>query len=1132
MKNLALSFAFAALVALHAAAAVNPFVDIVPLAGSKRLDKSLVKRTDNPDGTIDLDLRPAFAAGADKVRVTSPHFPVEEYLGRDFAIVGEWSCARGKPAMLESRPSGQRENGKYWSKPDGPRALGPERRYNQGCAGLPDDLKTLFVNFDFTAPGEGLVRFYGYRHGHADILVSESDEVGKPKLLFKASFDGNAAADTASGRIEPLASAGLEFAEGRKGKAVKLSKAAKSSLQYAAKGNIDPRRGTVAFWVKREFDATNPGLDVSGRGLYHPFFTLPSDAAIKARAREPGRGDASLWFGWSGQFLSLKRGDATLSKVVRGIPYLARLGSRDWCHYVITWDAFGQKVYLDGRSVFGGGSDNSNPYARVCKTRESLLFDPDAQLKLGSLFVGSSPGGCVDGLIDEFRVYSAPMRADEVLKLYNEDSGGAKSYNGWTVPWTPEQSMPGNSAVAKTAEAGQGVPVGMELREEVSPAAIAKGGDASRFRSAGEWKTGTFDGLEYLETGKGMNDRYAIRFTVPTDVPLWVFEVTYPDDVTRSADISVQNARGSHDNYSFNHGYETGIEHPHTGKNLVQRFLYWMTDFDREKPQADLAFVVMSTWRGEPAAVSKVRLLSVKSGKLPDAMIRDADPVAGRRRSFALRFEDPAVMYDLGVGQGTPASARLEFDRLAAYMKYTGADTLMYPAVWYNGAINDNYMPRNHATHYLKEICARFERDGLSLVPTINQQWFTDFRDPKDMKALYDGSLHSTPISIHDTGLPNMGGWHYSPTYYNISHPAVQKRLLEEFDDVVAECAEFKSFKGVAIDLFNQINVMWWGSDKAGYNDYSVEMFRRAKKVDVPKFTGAYRGKDYAKWIRENAWEQWLDWRCDVVTKFYATLASHLAAKRPDLTLYVAAYCRQRGKDGVAFRDDIDDPGLVRKMLRECGIDGDRLSRIPNLSLGIQSTASFARDELRRDDSIPDDRKAKTRDIPETPGFYAEARKSAYPFALFSDSYYETAVGAPADGKSGRKGDGRLAGGWLENEFSWRVSHINAGGREALRPFAKALKDGDMLSFAKGAFLISVNGMEDVLVPWMREFRKLPAVMFRDAKGDWPDAVKVRLAEVDGRRYGYIVNTGFDPVEVKLGKRTFRLDSYELKSLR
>ena len=237
----------------------------------------------------------------------------------------------------------------------------------------------------------------------------------------------------------------------------------------------------------------------------------------------------------------------------------------------------------------------------------------------------------------------------------------------------------------------------------------------------------------------------------------------------------------------------------------------------------------------------------------------------------------------------------------------------------------------------------------------------------------------------------------------------------------------------------------------------------------------------------------------------------------------------------MAFRDDIDDPNLVRKMLRECGIDGDRLSRIPNLSLGIQSTASFARDELRRDDSIPEDRKAKTRDLPETPGFYAEARKTAYPFALFSDSYYETAVGSSGTGKGGgRKGDGRLRGGWLEKEFGWRVSHINAAGREALRPFAKALKDGDMLSFAKGAFLISVNGMEEVLVPWMREFRKLPAVQFRDVPGSWPEAVKVRFAEVDGRRYAYVINTGFEPVEVDLGKRMgkIRLDSYELRCLR
>ena len=108
-----------------------------------------------------------------------------------------------------------------------------------------------------------------------------------------------------------------------------------------------------------------------------------------------------------------------------------------------------------------------------------------------------------------------------------------------------------------------------------------------------------------------------------------------------------------------------------------------------------------------------------------------------------------------------------------------------------------------------------------------------------------------------------------------------------------------------------------------------------------------------------------------------------------------------------------------------------------------------------------------------------------------------------------------------------------AAGREALRPFAKALKDGDMLCFAKGAFLISLNGMEDVLVPWMREFRKIPAVTFKDEKGNWPEAVKVRTAEVDGHRHAYVVNTGFEPVEVDLGRfGKLRLDSYELRYLR
>ena len=135
MKHLSFAILAAALGAFPAAAATeNPFVDVVPYVGRKRLDKSLVTRTDNPDGTIDFDFRRAFAAGADKVRLTSRPFPIKEYRGRDFALVGEWSGALGKPAMLESRPSGPRAGGSFWFSSCGANPLSAERRHNQCCA--------------------------------------------------------------------------------------------------------------------------------------------------------------------------------------------------------------------------------------------------------------------------------------------------------------------------------------------------------------------------------------------------------------------------------------------------------------------------------------------------------------------------------------------------------------------------------------------------------------------------------------------------------------------------------------------------------------------------------------------------------------------------------------------------------------------------------------------------------------------------------------------------------------------------------------------------------------------------------------------------------------------------------------
>jgi hypothetical protein len=260
------------------------------------------------------------------------------------------------------------------------------------------------------------------------------------------------------------------------------------------------------------------------------------------------------------------------------------------------------------------------------------------------------------------------------------------------------------------------------------------------------------------------------------------------------------------------------------------------------------------------------------------------------------------------------------------------------------------------------------------------------------------------------------------------------------------------------------------------------------------------------------------------------------------------------------------------------GIDATRLAGIPNLSLGVLTMPCWYRDELRKTKGVPTGDIEFVRDLPETPGAYAPARETGFPSAILHDSYYETAIGSPP-GKVRKSGDGRLQAPWLV-EPGWRVTHFNASGREALRPYAKALEHGDLLAFAKGGFLVSTLGTEEVLAPFMRHFRALPAVKFedaqaheraeahlpdKDAQAPHPDAQALpcaiqapscaiqapscatkailRTALVDGVRWYYALNNGFEPCSIRLPSdlrdavtgealhSETMLDSYELRAM-
>ncbi|MBR3086414.1 MAG: hypothetical protein IKH04_08430 [Kiritimatiellae bacterium] len=723
---------------------------------------------------------------------------------------------------------------------------------------------------------------------------------------------------------------------------------------------------------------------------------------------------------------------------------------------------------------------------------------------------------------------------------------------GWNEPWRDPPGPPPPNVALLAPAAVAGVPSGMVLLDEVNPAELARSGEVGRFRSTGTWRTGVICGAECLEAGDCDGDRFAVRFHAPPGAQLLCFEIDYPDDRARTMDVTVTRSGGPGSDYSLQSGVETGLEHPVTGRIATKRFLYWpRRPAPGCKDDGDFALVAMTRGDGEPAAISRIRLYEIPSGALPAA--GDAPPCAPAcsTRHFALRYEDPAISFDFGVDGKSADDAKLVADRVAAYLKFAGADTLVYPGVWYPGPICSRYQPRPHSPHYLRELCRRFDRDGLSLCVSLNQQRFPGLECPLTRRSLVDGSLGGSPISILANGAPNWGGWHFTSPYYNIAHPAVQEALMSEIDAVLDECAGHPSFNGVYLELFNSINLAWWGSIDAGYNDYAVAAFCRDAGIDLPAHLAGggdsapsrERLKARAGWIRSDPkrLEAWIDWRCGVLADFYGRIASRLRERRSDLMLWVGASPPWR--PALAKRPDLDDPGIIEKTLREAGIDGRRLAAIPNLALGELSMPCWWRDELRKTQGAPDGALVKVRDLPETPGMYAAARRTRHPFAVLHDSYYETAIGSPADGSAKRRGDGRLSGDWLR-ETGWRVTAFNASGREALRPYAKALAHGDLIAFARGGFLVGTLGTEEVLAPFMRAFRALPAVPFEDAApAGAPEAARLRHAVVNGTDWFYAVNTGPDPCRLQLPPGLcdavtgdpmpceINLDGYELRAM-
>ncbi|MGN0846424.1 MAG: LamG-like jellyroll fold domain-containing protein [Kiritimatiellia bacterium] len=1124
-----------------------------------------------------IDARAAFDAGMAKLVFTSANFDPKPYRGVDCTLQTELGGVRGTEVVTYFEGHGPNlhyyRNRKVETK--------GHRKVYPFVALVSDQVQTLHLRWDLTkAAKEGPLAFYGARYATlAELPVQTERRRVAPELLFHAPFDGTAEAVRAKGAKAPRRAEGLEFAEGRFGKAVRLTERAKSVLEYEAKGNLVPERGTVSLWFKREW--ADRGRRPDGGEKWRVLF-----------ANEPPKGErigsGRLWFWWWGDRFRADQSDDDDAYQMWSGPSPAR---DEWTHLAVSWDEAGVRVYMNGT---GGrtASDGESPMIAALKARDLLTFNRQV---FTSFFVGGQGDGQqFDGLIDDLRIYSAPLSDEQIREIWRRASvieikaAGCYSLADTQHTVSVTATSPGgcdlgglkycicdasgtvvaryrNAVGPKEAKLLVNLPAGdyeiratdgtwfygcvpysvlrcdnpYELTGEAAREALRAPGvlgnlelvqslkmdralDAARFRAVGPVTTKRLGGTTYLEAGPNTGDRYALRFNITTNTPLWVFEIDYPDDARRTADLIIQKSRQSSSDYTMQVGYAAGDEYPNTGRILTHRVLYWASD-------PDVTLVVMTARKGAPAAVSAVRVYRVRGAALPAAEIHEPEPVpppsglarawndfqafnadrldarqsrmgreaerAGWNRTVALYFEDPAIGYDFAVSKSNgylPEELDDLIDRTAALMKFTGENLFAYPGAWYHGLIGEAYNPRHHAPDFLSAWYAKFDREGLGLMPTVNPNTMPVPDGLVTRASMSDGSLHDTVIAIHDTGRPNWGGWHDTPPNFNFHHPKVRRHIAGIIEALVEQGADHPSFKGVCMHLTRHC-LLWFGDEESGYNDYTVEAFAKAKGLEIPADakTGALRGRAYAKWLRATAWDEWLRWRCDIVTDFYVKEARKLAARRPDLKLWLNYMVPANAR-----HPDFTRPDFMTLAWRGAGLDPVRITKeAPNVILGQTMVPADYRWAGEGHYASPAARDHQ-RVLDTLPGFYANLRGAAYPLVHQHDRYWESPIGA------GTKGT--LSCEWLR-ECAWRVSTINPSGVHALRHFVEPLRFGDVLGLSKGGFLIGTYGMEAELVPFIQAFRALPAVVMEDvaAVGD----VRVRACTFRGRTYFYVVNT-------------------------
>jgi len=418
-----------------------------------------------------------------------------------------------------------------------------------------------------------------------------------------------------------------------------------------------------------------------------------------------------------------------------------------------------------------------------------------------------------------------------------------------------------------------------------------------------------------------------------------------------------------------------------------------------------------------------------------------------------------------------------------------------------------------------------------------------------DWTPVYNARNYEKQLDYHEQGKDQADfpwaygektrqSYHAGPIF-NPLHPVVQEAIVGFVREIAERYGKHPAFKGIAFTMWAP-SLLWFGSLHSGYDDYTVGLFEKETgiRVEVEKTAPDRFSKRY-EFLTFACREAWVDWRCRKIAELVRKIRDTLRAVRPDLRVTLNMW-REAFVTGIIWWGEVRHqlyacPGLV-EMCRQAGIDPALYQNEPGIELDLEFDGGN-RDRMgwvtdiadqpiekftviRDHDFLDEEMLASFAELP-TSGAYifnawheawgkhkwfrcepddAQAKDLAFVFRKPAEGIFRLNSIYPKDGF------------WWDSQL--RITPAFPAGPHFLEQYAHAVAEIDALRITRGGLFMDKAHTEEIAM-FAKAYRALPKVKF-ETVGDKTDPVAVRSVVADGRRYFYLVNRDYYPVDVKL----------------